>query len=96
MRAIREHVAVRIELRRDDGDILGMVTLFDEKEGVVFTDVTDIVHRLARHRRTGEHVVQRYELHQHQSCEQASHGHRRPSHRWHQCPRRSRRHKQYR
>src|SRR5437899_31311 len=57
VRAIREHAAVRIELRIDDGDILGMVTLGDEEERVVFADVTHVVDRLASHRRTGESVV---------------------------------------
>ena len=54
---MRDHAAVRIELRIDDSDILGMVTLFDEEERVVFSDIPDIGDRLASHRRTGEGTV---------------------------------------
>src|SRR5215510_2437828 len=61
---IWDNVAVLIELCIDDGDVLGMVTLFNEEDRVVFSDVTYIVHRLASHRRTSERVVKIYHLHQ--------------------------------
>jgi hypothetical protein len=69
VRAIREHAAVRIELRIDDGDIAGMVTLFYEEERVVFADVPDI---------TGERVVQRNGLYQNEQYDKESHCSLRP------------------
>src|SRR5262249_46343682 len=76
--AIRDHMAVRIELRIDDGDILGMVTLFDEEERVVFSDIPDIGDRLTSHRRTSESMVHIDHVDQHESCYKESHCNIRP------------------
>ena len=69
---------MRIELRIDDGDILGMVTLGDEEERVVFADVTHVVDRLASHRRTGESVVHIDYLDQEKRYYKETHGTMRP------------------
>src|SRR6266853_810780 len=76
--AIRDHVAVRIELCIDNGDILGMVTLFDEEERVVFSDIPDTGDRMASHRRTGKSLVHIDNVDQDKSCYKESHCNIRP------------------
>jgi hypothetical protein len=56
VRGIREHAAVRIKLRIDDGEMLGMVTLFNAEERVVGADVPDRGDHVAGDRRTGQRV----------------------------------------
>src|SRR5215471_21862762 len=75
---IRNDATVRIELRIDNGDILGMVTLFNEEKRVVFSNIPDIGHSLASHRRTGENVVHTDHMEQHKSCYKESHCNIRP------------------
>src|SRR5215475_245555 len=75
---IRNDATVRIELRIDNGDILGMVTLFNEEKRVVFSDIPDIGNSLASHRWTGESVVHTDHMEQQKSCYKETHCNIRP------------------
>ena len=65
---------MRIEPGIDDGNIFGMVTLFDEKEWIMFSDISDMRDGCACQQRTGEHGVEQRKVHKHTTDKHVSHG----------------------